>query len=451
MNTPPLGERLAKGKALRKTTPRSAHAQWQPAKGRPDPIAMLESTSEGRLPQLIPIRYGRMVKSPFTFLRASAAAMACDLAATPVSGINVQLCGDCHLLNFGIFGTPERNLIFDINDFDETLPGPWEWDVKRLAASFVLAGRSSSLPERSCRDAAQMAVQAYREHLEEYSRMGVLEIWYARLDSDLLVKLARSRKERDQRLQETVKARADTTARIFPKMTEVASGHRRIVDHPPRIFHLNPGDPLEAEMHSALENYRESLQDDRRFQLSRFHLADMAMKVVGVGSVGTRCGVFLLMAGENDPLFLQIKEARTSVLEPYTAKSKYPNQGHRVVTGQRLLQATSDIFLGWAEHQDGHHYYFRQLRDSKGGVDLEGMKASSLIDYAYACGWVLARAHAKSGDAGTITGYLGSNDSFDQAVADFAIAYADQTERDHAAMTAAVRSGRIVAEIEKDA
>jgi uncharacterized protein (DUF2252 family) len=444
----PVRDRLELGKTLRKQTPRSAHAVWQPPKDRPDPIKLLVATNVGRLKELVPIRYGRMLASPFTFLRGSAAAMAADLAATPVSGLTVQACGDCHLLNFGIFGTPERNLIFDVNDFDETLPGPWEWDVKRLASSFVVAGRSNRLSERSCRDAAQAAVRSYREHLRAYSGMGVLEVWYAHLDSGLVAKLATSRKERAQWSQKAAESRTDATSRIFPKMTEVTEGHRRIIDHPPRIFHLQAGDPLEKEMRDAFKNYGATLQDDRRVQLGRFKVVDLAMKVVGVGSVGTRCGVFLLMASATDPLFLQIKEARASVLEPYVAKSKYANQGHRVVTGQRLLQATSDIFLGWAGNQAGENYYFRQLHDSKAGVDVDGMAAANLIDYATACGWALARGHAKSGDAAAISGYLGRGDAFDQAVAAFAVAYADQTERDHALMADAVRSGRLVAQTE---
>jgi uncharacterized protein (DUF2252 family) len=444
----PVLDRFAKGKSLRKQTPRSAHAIWQPPKERPDPIQLLEATNVGRLKELVPIRYGRMLASPFTFLRGSAAAMACDLAATPISGLTVQACGDCHLLNFGIFGSPERNLIFDVNDFDETLPGPWEWDVKRLAASFVVAGRSNRLAERSCRDAAQAAVRSYREHMRAYSAMGVLEVWYAHIDSGLVAKLASNRKERLQWTRKAAQTGPIATARVFPKMTEVAEdGHRRIINHPPLIFHIAAGDPLEKEMQDAFKNYRATLQDDRRVQLSRFKVVDLAMKVVGVGSVGTRCGVFLLMAGPNDPLFLQIKEARASVLEPYVVKkSKYANQGHRVVTGQRLLQATSDIFLGWSGNQAGENYYLRQLQDSKGGVDVEGMAASGLIDYATACGWALARGHAKSGDAAAISGYLGRADAFDQAVAAFAALYADQTERDHALMVDAVRSGRLVAE-----
>jgi uncharacterized protein (DUF2252 family) len=440
----PVRDRLAQGKALRKKAPRSGHALWQPPADRPDPVALLEETSKGRLPNLVPIRHKRMVKSPFTFLRGSAAAMARDLAATPISGITVQLCGDCHLLNFGLFATPERNLIFDINDFDETLPGPWEWDIKRLAASFVVAGRHNGVPERSCRDAAEAVVRSYREHLQAYSTMGVLEVWYDRIDSNLLIGLASERKDRKQRELEMVAARAETTARIFPKMTAVAGdGQPHIVDHPPLIFHIPCDDPLEKQMQDAFKTYRATLQDDRRFQLSRYKVVDLAMKVVGVGSVGTRCGVFLLMAGANDPLFLQIKEARPSVLEPFVAKSRYVNQGHRVVTGQRLLQATSDIFLGWAGQQAGDNYYLRQLRDSKGGVDVDGLTASGLRDYASACGWALARGHAKSGDAAAISGYLGTSDSFDGAIAAFAVAYADQTERDHTAMKEAVRSGRL--------
>jgi uncharacterized protein (DUF2252 family) len=443
----PLRDRIALGQSLRKQTPRSAHAAWQPPKDRPDPIQLLEATSVGRLKELVPIRYGRMLASPFTFLRGSAAAMACDLAATPVTGLTVQACGDCHLLNFGIFASPERNLIFDVNDFDETLPGPWEWDVKRLAASFVVAGRSNRLSERSCRDAAEATVRSYREQMRAYSKMGVLEVWYAHLDSGLVAKLATSRKEREEWSRKAAEAGARATARIFPKMTEVADdGQRRIIDHPPLIFHVPAGDPLEKEMKDAFRTYRATLQDDRRFQLSRFKWVDLALKVVGVGSVGTRCGVFLLMAGEDDPLFLQIKEARASVLEPYVAKSKYANQGHRVVAGQRLLQATSDIFLGWSGNEAGENYYLRQLSDSKGGVDVDALTAANLIDYATACGWALARGHAKSGDAATISGYLGRGDAFDQAVAAFAAAYADQTERDHALMVEAVKSGRLVAQ-----
>jgi uncharacterized protein (DUF2252 family) len=447
--TLPIAGRMAWGKSLRAKTPRSVHALWEPAADRPDPVQLLDETNQGRLPDLVPIRHGRMLQSPFTFLRGSAAAMARDLAPTPTTGLTVQLCGDCHLLNFGIFGTPERNLIFDVNDFDETLPGPWEWDVKRLAASFFVAGRSNRLSERRCLDVAEAVVRSYRQHMIEYSRMGVLDVWYAHLDSRLLINLAGNREDRRRRQQENARALTQTTARIFPKMTEVADGHRRIVDHPPRIFHLPAGDPLEQEMYAALKNYPDTLQDDRHFQLSRFKVVDLALKVVGVGSVGTRCGVFLLLAGENDPLVLQIKEARASVLEPFVGKSKYQNQGRRVVTGQRLLQATSDIFLGWADHGAAHNYYFRQLRDSKGGVEVEGMTSSGLSDYAEACGWALARGHAKSGDAAAIAGYLGGADTFDIGIAAFAARYADQTERDHAAMVEAVRAGRLVAAIEK--
>jgi uncharacterized protein (DUF2252 family) len=443
-------ERMALGKELRKKTPRSAHAAWQAPKERPDPVEFLEQTSHGRLADLVPIRYGRMVKTPFTFMRGAAAAMACDLAHTPVSGLTVQLCGDCHLLNFGMFATPERNLVFDVNDFDETLPGPWEWDVKRLATSFVLAGRDNRLPERACRDAVLAVVGSYRQHLREYADMGVLEVWYAQLDSSVLAELATDRKDRRLREKEVEAARADNTARIFPRMTQVDSdGRRRISDHPPRIFHLAADDPLHKEMLDAFKTYPTTIQDNRRFQLGRFKLVDLAMKVVGVGSVGTRCGVFLLMAGDLDPLFLQIKEARPSVLEPYVTRSKYQNQGHRVVTGQRLLQATTDIFLGWSGPHAGDNYYFRQLRDSKGGVDVAGLSAASLIDYARVCGWALAHGHAKSGDAAAISGYLGSGDGFDQAVAAFATTYADQTEQDHSVMKEAVRTGRLVADMEE--
>jgi uncharacterized protein (DUF2252 family) len=441
-------EKRAWGRGLRKMVPRSAHAAWLPAADRPDPVALLEATGRGRLPELLPIRYGRMLPSPFTFLRGAAAAMARDLASTPTTGIRVQLCGDCHLLNFGVFATPERNLIFDINDFDEALPGPWEWDVKRLATSFVVAGRSIGVSARGCAEAAASVARSYRQHTREYGQMHQLEIWYSRLDSRLLIDLARSRVERRQRKQETAQARSNTTPHVFPKMTEVVDGRPRIVDHPPLIFHLPPGDPLEKELQAALEHYRGTLLDDRRTLLGRFHVADLAMKVVGVGSVGTRCAVFLLMAGADEPLFLQVKEADSSVLEPFVGKGKYQNQGHRVVTGQRMLQATTDIFLGWTSFATGHNYYFRQLRDMKGGVDVEEMSSSSLSDYAEACGWALARGHAKSGEAAAVAGYLGRGESFDRAISAFAVAYADQTERDHAAMKQAVQEGRLVAATE---
>ncbi|HEV3119063.1 MAG TPA: DUF2252 domain-containing protein, partial [Gemmataceae bacterium] len=428
-----LRERLARGRALRKRVPRSAHAQWQPPANRPDPVALLEATSQGRVPELVPLRYGRMVQSPFAFFRGSAAAMAADLAATPGTGMRVQLCGDCHLLNFGGFGTPERHFIFDVVDFDETLPGPWEWDVKRLAASFVLAGRSRALKTKSCKDAALAAVRSYRQHIREYAPLPVLDVWYARIDGALLAPLAR-----------TPESSATSHEHVFLHLSEVIDGRRRIVDRPPLIYHLPADDPVETRIRAFLKHYRATLQEDRRVLLDRYRLEDIAIKVVGVGSVGTRCAVMLLMAGEYDPLVLQFKEAGPSVLEPYAGRSQYASHAQRVVCGQRLLQSASDLFLGWTSDDAGRHYYFRQLRDMKCVVNVDGLSASQLRDYAELCGWALARAHAKAGDPAPIAGYLGKSERFDNAVAAFALAYADQTERDQEAMVTAVRSGRLV-------
>ncbi|HEV2970412.1 MAG TPA: DUF2252 domain-containing protein [Pirellulales bacterium] len=442
-----LVERLAQGKALRQRVPRTSHAQWSKSPDRPDPIEMLEQTSVGRLPELVPIRYGRMVRSPFTFLRGSAAAMAYDLAATPTTGIRVQLGGDCHLNNFGAFGTPERNLIFDVMDFDETLPGPWEWDLKRLAASFVVAGRSIGVAKRDCEDAAVAVARTYRERMRGYAEMRAIEVWYAHIDATVVMDLARVSDNRRARQPTLAKARSQVASHIFPRMTEVVDGHRRIVDRHPLVFHPKHDGRFEEEMHTFFKRYRESLSGDRRFLLSRYRIVDVAMKVVGVGSVGTRCAVILLLADDDDPIFLQYKEAGESVLAPYAGKSQYANQGQRVVAGQRMMQSSSDILLGWSA-EEGRDFYFRQLRDMKAVINIDGLSASALIDYGEMCGWALARAHAKSGDAGLISGYLGKSDVFDRAIATFARDYADVTEQDHAAMLAAVKSGRIKAESE---
>lgn len=438
-------DRLSAGKALRNTVPRSAHAGWKAGGDRPDPIALLEESNQGRLPNLVPIRYGRMVKSPFTFLRGSAVVMASDLATTPVIGLRVQACGDCHLLNFGGFATPERNLVFDVNDFDETLPAPWEWDVKRLAASFVVAGRSVKMSDKNGQEAAQSAVQSYREHMGKYARMSPLEVWYSRIDAKVVREFAEGAGHLTRVEQQVAKALTRTSAQALPKLSEVVHGQWRITDSPPLMYHLPPDDLLEDEVESVYQHYRETLRDDLNVLLDRYRLVDIAIKVVGVGSVGTRCVVALLMADDNDPLFLQMKEARTSVLEPHMGSSAYQNQGQRIVAGQRLMQAASDMFLGWTRSDRGHDFYVRQLRDMKTSVDIEKLSTSEFTAYGALCGWALARAHARSGDPAMISGYLGKSDEFDRAIAEFALAYADQTERDHKTLVDAVKSGRIEA------
>ena len=435
--------RLAAGKALRDTVPRSTHGHWTPASDRLDPIALLEVSSQGRIPNLVPLRYGRMLKSPFTFFRGAAIVMAADLATTPTTGLRVQAGGDCHLLNFGGYGTPERNLVFDVNDFDETLPAPWEWDVKRLATSIVVAGRYINVSAKNCEEAAQTAARSYREHLGKYTQMGALEVWYSRIDADCLRDFSRPAKHRQRIEQQVQKALTRTSAQALPKLIEVVHGQWQIADNPPLMYHLSPDDFLEEEVQSVYQYYRQTLRDDLLVLLDRYRLVDTAIKVVGVGSVGTRCVVALLVADNNEPLFLQVKEARASVLEPYAGKSTYQNHGQRIIAGQRLMQAASDIFLGWTRSDRGHDFYVRQLRDMKTTVDIEDLSASELIGYSSLCGWTLARAHARSGDPAMIAGYLGKRDAFERAVADFAVAYANQTEHDHEALVAAVKSGRI--------
>jgi uncharacterized protein (DUF2252 family) len=436
-------ERRGEGKGLRRRVPRSAHAHWKPAPDRPDPVALLEASNQGRVPELIPIRYGRMLKSPFAFLRGSAAAMAFDLAATPTTGLRVQLCGDAHLMNFGGFGTPERRFLFDLTDFDETLPGPWEWDVKRLAASVVAAARDLRRSERQAEEAALACLRSYRERMHTLAGMHTLERWYERIDGQALLDLM------GRPLPARVKPGPHRGDHLFHKMAEKVEGRWRFRDHPPLLYHPPQGGRFEQDVRRFLKHYRETLLDDRRTLLGRYDFADLAMKVVGVGSVGTRCAVLLMMAGEDDALILQYKEAGPSVLEPYAGKSKFPHHGQRVVAGQRLLQAASDLFLGWAEDEQGLHFYFRQLRDMKTSVELEAMSASGLVKYAELCGAALARGHAKAGDPAAIAGYLGRGDAFDAAVAAFARTYADQTERDYKAMKDAVKAGRLVAQVDK--
>ncbi len=437
--------RLSFGKALRDTVPRSTHGDWNQSADRPDPITLLEASSQGRLSSLVPIRYGRMLKSPFTFLRGAAIVMAADLATTPTTGIQVQACGDCHLLNFGGYGTPERNLVFDVNDFDETLPAPWEWDIKRLATSVVVAGRHINVSAKNCSEAARMAACSYREHMGKYAQMGALEVWYSRIDAEVLQNFNRHAKHRERIDQHVERALTRTSAQALPKLTEVVDGQWRIIDKPPLMYHLPADDLLEEEVESVYQHYCQTLRDDLQVLLNRYRQVDNVIKVVGVGSVGTRCVVALLMGDDNERLFLQMKEARASVLEPYVDKSIYQNQGQRVITGQRIIQAASDIFLGWTRSDRGHDFYVRQLRDMKIAIDIEDMSTSDLSGYSALCGWALARAHARSGDPATISGYLGKSDAFDRAIADFAVAYADQNERDHQALVAAVKSGRIKA------
>jgi uncharacterized protein (DUF2252 family) len=446
---PKLAERFAQGKELRRRVPRSAHARWEPAKDRPDPVTMLEESSKGRVPELIPIRYGRMASSPFAFLRGAAGGMAFDLSATPTTGVQVQACGDCHLMNFGGFGTPERHFIFDVTDFDETLPAPWEWDVKRLAASVLMAARSINLSKRDGEDAVRACVRSYRRRVAEYAAMHALDVWYARLDGRALLDLMGDVQSRRRRKQALAKIHHNTTEHIIPKLTEVVDGKRRFHDHPPLLFHLPHGHDFHQQVRRFLGRYLETLQEDRRTLVSRYQVVDTAMKVVGVGSVGTRCAILLMMAGDDDALVLQYKEAGPSVLEPFAGKSKHKNHAQRVVCGQRLLQSSSDMFLGWTTDEEGRDFYFRQLRDMKTTVTIADMTADDLTRYVELCGWTLARGHAKSGDAAVIAGYLGSGDAFDEALAEFARTYADQTERDHEALVKAIQEGRLVAQTEE--
>lgn len=442
-------ERLAQGKSLRDKLPRSVHGNWQPPANRRDPIDILEESNQQRLPELIPIRYGRMIRSPFTFLRGSAPLMAYDFASLPNTQITVQACGDCHLLNFGLFATPERNLVFDINDFDETHPAPWEWDLKRLVVSFVIAGRDNNLSEKDCQSLAEECVRSYREHLRKYSKMSPLEVWYTRLDMRDIIEMSPDDKAKQRREKIAEKARQRVIENLFPKITTQVGGRHRFIQQPPILYRPNEED-LEEKIQEGLEDYRQSLSDERRVLLDRYRLEDYALKVVGIGSVGTRCFITLFFSEENHPLILQIKEARRSVLESYTSKSIYDNQGQRVVVGQRLMQSSSDIFLGWTRGRRGYDFYVRQLRDMKFSFPLEEVSVSQLEQYAFFCGWTLARSHAKSGDSATISGYLGKGDQFDEAMGKFAIAYADQTEQDYAALVEAVNSGKVEALIEED-
>jgi uncharacterized protein (DUF2252 family) len=452
-------ERAERGRAARAAVPRSAHAEWEPALDREHPVEQQERAGEGRLPELLPVRYGRMLTSAFAFFRGTADIMAADLAPTPATGFRAQICGDAHLLNFGVFGTPERNLVFDINDFDETLPGPWEWDVKRLAASLAVAGRDRGFSKRERRSITGTAVRDYRNAMREFAALPELDVWYARAGADQIRRLASERltaKQAHRVAAQADKARAKDSMRAFKKLTRVVDGKPSIVSDPPLIVPLAEllpgveGEQLDAGVRALLHLYHESLPHDRRRLLERYTHVETARKVVGVGSVGTRVWI-VLMEGRDagDPLFLQCKEAGPSVLEPFAGKSKFKNHGRRVVEGQRLMQAASDILLGWltTEGIDGQQrdFYVRQLWDWKGSADVESMRPDGLAAYGGLCGWTLARAHARTGDRIAIAAYLGKSKKFDRALVEFAERYADQSEQDYDAMMAAVESGRLEA------
>jgi uncharacterized protein (DUF2252 family) len=449
----PKDNRRERGKILADSFPHKLHAGWKAPSSRPDPIDILEKSNDGRIKDLIPLRYGRMMQSPFTFFRGAAALMAMDLGELKgLPKVNVQACGDCHLLNFGAFATPERNILFDINDFDETLPAPWEWDLKRLAVSFVLAARENGLKAKYASEAAETVARAYREKIEELSHMSILDIWYEKVDWQSVIASTSDgdlQKRRKEKLKREMKRNMDY---YFPKFAEESGGKFRFKDTPPTMYHPAgaEGKKLDEKIRKALELYKESLQEHTRRLVNRYKVEDVAIKVVGIGSVGTLCAVALLLASENEPLILQIKEARHSVLAPYVGKSTFENQGQRVVEGQRIIQSASDMFLGWTESESGKHFYVRQLRDTKVKPEPELWDGPQMIEIAEVMGRVLARAHARSGDAAVISGYLGAGETFDSAITDFALNYADQTERDHALLLAAIKSGRLKAEIEPE-
>jgi uncharacterized protein (DUF2252 family) len=453
-------ERAARGKAARAEVPRSLHAWWQPPSERRDPVAILEEQALTRVPELVPIRHGRMLVSAFTFYRGAAALMAADLAGTAGTSLNAQLCGDAHLSNFGAFAAPDRRLIFSVNDFDETLPGPFEWDVKRFVTSVAVAGRDRGFDAPQRQAAILAAARSYRKAMRKFASMRALDVWYARLDvEELSAKWAASATPKQlKRFERNIaKARAKDSLRAAGRLTEIVDGRPRIIRDAPLIVPIEdllpPAQRIEIEqaVRTIIRSYRRSLPSDRRHLLERFRYAHAARKVVGVGSVGTRAWIVLMLGtGDGDPLFLQIKEAEASVLEPYLGRSKLPNHGQRVVEGQRLMQAASDIMLGWLKMTgvDGveRDFYIRQLWDGKGSALVELMDPDALAAYAEICGWTLARAHARSGDAAAIAAYLGSGESFDRAMASFAEAYADQNELDYAAFRCAIESGRLAAE-----
>ena len=480
---PSVEDRQAKGLAARDRAELSSHTEWRPAEDRPDPVGLLEEQDVSREQDLVPVRHGRMMVSPFTFYRGAAKIMAADLADTPVAGFETQLCGDAHLSNFGLFASPERVLLFDVNDFDETLPGPFEYDVKRMAASFTIAGRNNAFSKADTHAATLASVAAYRKAMASFAQMGTMDIWYAHLDEDELMgairnavagtakqakgakKGKKAKKDQKQEKQaktaqkraEEVAAKAHTrdSLQALSKLAELVDGKYQIVSQPPIVvpardlaatYGLSPEEVVPV-IHEQFRAYRATLQDDRRRLLERFEFVDVARKVVGVGSVGTRAFIVLLQGRDaQDPLFLQIKEATASVLEPYVGKSRYRQHGERVVQGQRMMQASSDIYLGWTKGLDvRRHFYWRQLRDMKGSVEVEAMAPIGLMFYARTCGWTLARSHARSGDPVAIAAYLGDSDAFDKSITDFSERYADQNEQDYEEFVNAVKSGRLEA------
>jgi uncharacterized protein (DUF2252 family) len=456
-----VAERAARGKAARAEVPRSSHARFEASPTRADPVELLERQARTRVPELVPIRYGRMLVSAFTFYRGAAMIMADDLAATPRSGLTVQCCGDAHLSNFGVFASPERRLVFDLNDFDETLPGPWEWDVKRLAASMLIAARDNGYSDKDQEQVVLQTVTEYRTAMRRFAGMNNLDVWYARLEIESLLQALAAQLKAKQvgRAQKQIaKARTRDSMAAFSKLTHVVDGEVQIVDQSPLIVPItklaagNAADAIFGELRQLIRVYRSSLEFDRRVLLEEFELHDFARKVVGVGSVGTRAWIALMIGRDrSDPLFLQLKEAEASVLEPFLGPSEFSNHGQRVVTGQRLMQATSDIFLGWLHVEAGldgkpRDFYARQLKDWKASAEIEQMVPKAMVMYGKLCGWTLARAHARSGDRIAIASYLGGSDVFDRAIVEFSKAYAEQNERDYNELTTAVKSGRIVAQ-----
>ena len=458
---PTAEERKAHGKAAREQAPRRAHGSWEPPPKRADPVGLLEHQAADRVPELVPLRYGRMAASPFAFLRGAAAIMAADLASTPRSGLVAQLCGDAHLANFGVFASPDRQLVFDLNDFDETLPGPWEWDLKRLVASVAVAGRDMGLSGKERRAAVGAAAETYRKAMRRFAKMRNLDVWYARIEADEIVERMRATfdKRAVRRVEDDLaKARRKDSVRALDKLTERVDGVLRISSDPPvvvRISELMPeveASALDATLREIVSAYKGSLRHDLHAVLDSYGYVDLARKVVGVGSVGTRAWIALLLGrDDDDPLFLQVKEAQASVLQPHLGRSRYANEGRRVVEGQRRMQAASDILLGWVRAEGGddgvrRDFYVRQLWDWKYSARIEAMQPRGLAAYAMLCGWTLARAHARTGDRIAIAAYLGRGDAFETALARFAEAYADQNERDHQALVKAIRSGRVTAD-----
>lgn len=455
-------ERKEKGRALRKQAPRSSHGNWTPAPDRPDPINLLQAQDQGRIPQLLPIKYGRMLESPFAFLRGSAVVMAADLAGTPATGLRTMLCGDAHLSNFGVFATPERRLVFDINDFDEAYPGPWEWDLKRLAASAAVAGRENGFGEKWCRKLAETVAETYRDSMDKFAKAHTLDVWYFHVGVDAVLDVLKKSSKRSGKAAGKMvkKAQSHTHEATLEKLTIIKEGRRRIISDPPLLVPFREmglekvlsqaelKELSEKVVLDAWNQYLDSLPTERSFLLGRYRVTDAALRVGGVGSVGTRCVIVLLEGGaEDDALILQLKEAGPSVLETYLPQPHEHQHAERVVVGQRLMQAASDIFLGWhSSSMSGRHYYWRQFKDMKGSLDVAAMDEKGLQTYLKVCSLCLARAHARTGDAAGIDGYLGKSSAFARAIGNFAIAYADQTEQDYNLLVKAVKTGKISAE-----